>query len=86
MTTETRFLGLIINNTLSWKQQIEQVVNKISVACYALRNLKYTVSLKTLRLIYFAHVHCIKTYCIMFWGSSVHVHKSLQCKRKLLEL
>jgi hypothetical protein len=82
---ETRFLGLVINNTLSWKQQIEQVVNKILVACYALRNIKYTVSLKTPRLIYFAHVHSIMTYGIMFWGSSVYAHKVFTMQNKLLK-
>ena len=34
--SETKFLGLIIDDTLSWKQHIYQVVNKISVACFAI--------------------------------------------------
>jgi hypothetical protein len=42
---ETKFLGLIIDDTLSWKQYIDQVINKISTACYALRNIKYIVPL-----------------------------------------
>ena len=38
--TEARFLGLTLDNTLSWKKHIEQVVSKMCSACYALRNIK----------------------------------------------
>jgi hypothetical protein len=38
--TEARFLGLILDNTLSWIKHIEQVVGKMCSACYALRNVK----------------------------------------------
>ena len=38
-STETKFLGLIINETLSWNQHIDQIATKLCSACYALRNL-----------------------------------------------
>jgi hypothetical protein len=63
--TETNSLGLIIHDTLSWKQHTKQVVNKLSSACYVLRNIKYIVSLETVRLFYFAHVHSIMSYGII---------------------
>jgi hypothetical protein len=68
--TQTTFLGLIIDDTLSWKQHTDQVINKISTACYALRNIKFIVSLDTLKLIYFAQIHSIISYKIIFWGGS----------------
>jgi hypothetical protein len=36
--TETKFLELIIDDTISWKQHIYYVINKIARSCYALRN------------------------------------------------
>jgi hypothetical protein len=45
--TEARFLGLILDNTLSWKKHIEQVVGKMCSACYALWNIKSVVSQDT---------------------------------------
>jgi hypothetical protein len=33
---EIKFLGLLTDNTLSWKSHIEQVLYKLCVACYAL--------------------------------------------------
>jgi hypothetical protein len=53
-STETKFLGLIIDETLSWNQHIEQIANKL---CYALRNLKYIVPQSTLRTLYYAYIY-----------------------------
>jgi hypothetical protein len=73
--TETKFLGLIIDSTLSWKQHIDYVIKKISIACYALRNIKYFIPLDTLKLIYFAHIHSIIRYGIIIWSGSSCVNK-----------
>jgi hypothetical protein len=59
IVSKTKFLGLIIDDMLSWKQHTGMVTNKISSACFAHRNLKYIVSFETLRLTYFAHVHSL---------------------------
>jgi hypothetical protein len=73
--TESKFLGLIIDSTLSWKQHIDYVIKKISIACHVLRNIKYFISLATLKLIYFAHIHSIISYGIIIWGGSSYVNK-----------
>ena len=66
--TKIKFLGLIIDDTLPWKQHIEQVVNKMCTACCALRNVKHIVPLDTLRVIYFSHIHSIISNGIIFLG------------------
>jgi hypothetical protein len=48
-TTEIKFVGLTIDDTLSWKQHIEQIINKLYSACYALRNIKHIVPVDTLK-------------------------------------
>ena len=42
---EAKFLGLFINNTLSWKPHIEYIKSKLSSLCYAVRSVKPYVSL-----------------------------------------
>jgi hypothetical protein len=37
MTLNIKFLGLIIDNTLSWKDHIDYILPKLSSACYAIR-------------------------------------------------
>ena len=37
---ETKFLGLFINNNLSWKTHIEGIKSKLSSVCYAMPSVK----------------------------------------------
>jgi len=67
-STETKFLGLTIDETLSWNQHIDAIATKLCSTCYVLRNLKYSVLLPTLRIIYYAYIHSILSYGIIFWG------------------
>jgi len=72
--------------TLSWKQHIEQVLNKMCTACYALRNIKHIVPIDTLRAIYFAQIHSIISYGIIFWGSSSHANKVFILQKKMIKI
>ena len=74
-TSEIKFLGLTIDDTLSWKQHTEQVLNKMCTACYALRNIKLIVPIDILRVIYFTHLHSIISCGIIFWCSSFYANK-----------
>ena len=65
---ETKFLGLLINNTLSWKTHIECIKCKLSSACYAMQSVKPYVSLNTLKMIYCSCFHSGMTYGLLFWG------------------
>jgi hypothetical protein len=53
--TKIKFLGLTIDDTLSWKQHIQQVINKMCSACYALRNIKHVVPKDTCHLLCSTH-------------------------------
>jgi len=61
-----KFLGLIIDNTLSWKKQIEQLASNLSSAGYSIRSLKSIMSQKSLRKICYSYVHSIMSYGIIF--------------------
>jgi len=66
----TKFLGLILDSTLSWKPHIDQLIPKLNSACYVIRFLKPIISVGNLRMIYFSTVHSIISYGIIFWGNS----------------
>jgi hypothetical protein len=38
--SSTKFLGMVINNSLSWKGHIEQIIPILSTACYAMTCVK----------------------------------------------
>lgn len=66
----TKFLGITINRSISWKEQISELTSKLNQACYAIRTIKPLLSLEALRTIYFAYFHSVMTYGIIFWGNS----------------
>ena len=84
--SEIKFLGLTIVDTLSWQQHIEQVLNKICTAGYALRNIKHIVPIDTLRVIYFAHIHSIISYGMVFWDSFSYANKVFILQKKIIRI
>ena len=84
-STETKFWGLIIDETQSWNQHIEQLATKLCSACYALRKLKHIVPQSTIRTIYYAYIHSILSYGIIFGGRSSNVNELFILQKKLLE-
>jgi len=46
-----KFLGLTLNNSLSWKKHIEAIVPKLSAATFAMRVVQSFLSLDSLKLI-----------------------------------
>ena len=85
-STETKFFGLIINETLSWNQHIDQIVTKLCSACYASRNLKNIVPQSTLRTIYYTNIRSILSYGIIFWGRSSSVNKLFILQKKIVRI
>jgi hypothetical protein len=64
---DINFLGLNINNTLSWKTHIDKILPKLSSACFALQAVKQFMSPQMLKAIYYSHFHSIISYGIIFF-------------------
>jgi hypothetical protein len=85
-TYNTKFLGLIIDSTLSWKDHIYQLVTKLSSGGYAIRTLSLVMSQMSLRMIYFAYVHSIMSYGIIFWGNSTHSNCIFKIQKRMVRI
>jgi hypothetical protein len=72
----TKFLELIIDSTLSWKDHITGLTSKLNKACYAIKAIKPLMSLDVMKLIYYSYVHSVISYGIIFWGIS-HLSESV---------
>ena len=70
IANETKFLGLHINNNLSWKTHIEIIRNKLISACYVMKLVKPYVTANTLKIIYYSYFQFIMTYGLLFWRNS----------------
>ena len=51
----TKFLGVTMNNTLSWNNLIDLLMKKLSTACYIIRNSKTYLFALSLKMIYYAY-------------------------------
>jgi hypothetical protein len=54
-------------------------------ACYA-EEIKHRVPIETLRVIYFAHIHSIISYGIIFWGSFSYANKVFILQKKIIRI
>jgi hypothetical protein len=53
-TNFVKFLGIRVDNILSWKQHIDTITPKLNKACYIIRRSKLYLSNDALRMIYYA--------------------------------
>jgi hypothetical protein len=69
-TLSTKFLGLVIANSLSWKDHITQLIPKLSKACYVLRCIKAFMFQDALKTVYHSYFQSLISYRIIFCGNS----------------
>jgi hypothetical protein len=53
-SSNTKFLALIIDDSLTWKAHIDQIMSKLNTACFVVRTIQARMSPETLRMVYFA--------------------------------
>ena len=66
----TKFLGVIIEDSLKWDKHIQLIISKISKLCGILYLTRYTLTTKALKTIYYSLVYPNLTYCLTVWGAS----------------
>jgi len=70
-----KFLGVCINSSLNWNDQIDQVICQVSKSCGTMFRTRLHVPRKILRSIYLALIQPYLLYCIALWGSSFNSDK-----------
>jgi hypothetical protein len=70
-TNNTKFLRLELDKNINWKNHIQKILPKLSSACFLIRRMCPSSNINTLKMIYFAYLHSIMEFGIIFWGVSV---------------
>ena len=65
----TKFLGVLIDENLSWKQHINIVSTKLSKSIGILYKSRGIVKQPLLKQLYFSFVHCYLNYANIAWTS-----------------
>jgi len=85
-TKNTKFLGLDIDSSLSWKNHVDEMMFKLTRACYAIRYVKHFMSQDTLRTIYFSHFHSILLNGIIFLDNSAYSSNIFKIKKRIIRI
>ena len=64
------FLGVILDEHLSWKSHISHVANKISKSIGIIYRASFNLLKSSLRILYYSLVYPYLQYCVSVWGST----------------
>ena len=67
---QTKFLGILIDENLSWKPHISLIGHKISKNIGALYRARCILSKQQMKQLYFSFVHCYLNYANIAWAST----------------
>ena len=70
----TKFLGIYIDEFLTWNHHLTHINNKISRALFMIRQAKHFLPVASLRTLYFAMIHPHISYGILAWGMQPKQH------------
>jgi hypothetical protein len=75
-----------IDNHMNWKNHVEQILPKLSAACFSIRNLIHTLNPDILHMVYFAYFHSVLHNGIIVWGNSAHVHQVFKLQKRVVRV
>ena len=76
-TRHTKFLGVILDEHLTWNNHIEHVQSKLNKTIGILYRARNRLDPNILKLLYISLVYPYLSYCILIWG---HTHKTYLTK------
>jgi hypothetical protein len=79
-----KFLGIQINDTINWKNHIERILPKLSMAYHAMRIIKPYMFLETLKIVYYSTFNSVINYGLSFWGISPHSKKIFRMQKRIV--
>ena len=84
--TETKFLGIYINENMKWNNHIKHLSSKLNTSYYVSSSLKSVTSPYVLRTMYFACFHVHLRYGLTLWGGDPESIRIFRLQKKVLRL
>jgi len=79
------FLGLYLDNHLSWKPHIYFLLHKLGIACFVIRRLSHVLGIDAIRTAYYSYFPSLIIYGIVVWGNSDNVTKVFLLQNRVIE-
>ena len=81
-----RFLGVLIDQKLTWDRHIDKLCDQLSKYVYLFRSLRYEVSPCVLKSSYHGLFESRVRYAVLAWGHSSHLHRVFKVQRKIVRV
>jgi len=85
-SSNTKFLELIIDDSLSWKTHIDPKMSKWNTACFSIWRIQAIMSQETLKIIYFACIHLVMNYGIILGGNQPYSEKIFKIQKRMIRI
>lgn len=82
----TKFLGLQVDENLSWSIHVEYTAKKVNSAYFAIRNLRNVMEKQYLLNIYFALAYPHLKYLVLYWGTSAYAQRIFILQKRIIRL
>lgn len=79
-----KFLGLELDENLSWEMQCKILSSKLNTYNFLIRNLRTVLNQKCLLSFYYAQIYSRLVYGILFWGNSSHMISVFKSQKKIV--
>ena len=86
--SHTKYLGVIIDNKLNFKEHIQFIHSKVSRAVGLLNRIKHFLNLSSLKTLYYSLIHSHFVYSLIVWGNtySTSLDKLFLIKKKAVRI
>ena len=83
-----KYLGIIIDSTLSWQFHIESISKKLSRAVGLIYKIRPFINIKIMKILYYSFVYPHLLYAIEVWGSAdtTHVNKLNILQKRVIRM
>jgi hypothetical protein len=84
--TETKFLGVYINENMKRNSHIKYLSSKLNTSSYVINSLKNVMSPYVLRTIYFSCFHVLVRYGLTLWGGDPESIRIFRLQKKVIRI
>lgn len=84
-SAQVKFLGLHLDSHLTWSNQVDIILKKLSTTCFVLWQLRGYVTTDIL-ITYYAYVYSTLNYGILCWGNCTRVSEVLILQKRILRI
>jgi Reverse transcriptase (RNA-dependent DNA polymerase) len=86
LAKNTKFLGIIIDESLKWNDHIDFICKKLSSVIFAINELRQESEIECLLTMYYANFHCHLKYAVICWGNAHDAIRVFRLQKKVIRL